>query len=146
MADKLSKTSGNKLDLPSGNSFDHLQKQALRHFTESQLIIIGVQLGLPIAAFILLWLINPAYERELFRASFVNKLLLTSGIVAEILNGLILYFGFRLINLFLPIEHAFRIVSICSITILTLLLFTFPVLWIVFFGPAMLILANAQGL
>jgi hypothetical protein len=118
-----------------------------QHFTETQLIIVGMWLGLPIAAFILSWLINPVYEAKFFMPGFATTgtVLLIGCVVAEIINALALYFGFRIINHFLPIDQSsrfWRATLISLLTILTFLLCTLPILSIILLGPAAIVISQ----
>jgi hypothetical protein len=123
------------------------QRRLPHDFTETQLIIIGIWLGLPPVAFILLWLINPVYQAKFFVPDFATfgTVLLIGCAVAETINALALFFGFRLINHFLPIDQAsrfWRAALISLLVILTFLLFTLPILSIILLGPAAVVISR----
>jgi len=131
----------------SSTNNDRPRQKSYRQFTEAQLIVIGTWLGLPIAAFLLVWIINPVYESELFASSLdlLGPAFLIGSVVVEVINALVLFFGFRLINHFLPVNGSKRIwrASLISLlAILTFLLFTLPILSIILLGPAAVVISR----
>jgi hypothetical protein len=132
----------------SSSNDDQPHQELYSQFTEAQLIVIGIWLGLPIVAFLLVWIINPVYESEFFAPDFnlIGTALLIGSAVAEIINALTLFFGFRLINHFLPVNNksrrVWRATLISLLSILTFFLFTLQILLIILLGPAAIVIAR----
>jgi hypothetical protein len=118
--------------------------------TRSQAIIIAMWVGLPFVLFLVLYLINPAYERKLFEpmGPVYGISLLTA---LEVLHGLILYEGYRRWNQRAAIVNGERRLPskgpILLLFIVTLFFCSLPSLWLVLLYPSAVLLlqSGCQG-
>jgi hypothetical protein len=109
--------------------------------TRRQAIFIGVWVGLPIVVFLVLFLVNPAYEQKLFEP--FGPVYGTSVLaLVEVLHGLVLYAGFWILNngpsSATDEQRPKRNLPILLLMLLTLFTCTLPSLWLVILYPSML--------
>src|SRR5262245_30080956 len=112
-------------------------------FRQHQRYVMIAWLGLPIAFFFVLMLINPAYEGKIF----LSRLLIPLGLlffgIPELINFFVLALGFTLINrnvLDPGKRPRLGIILQIVLSLSTFILFTFPALCVVFFWPSVTIL------
>lgn len=116
--------------------------------TRRQVIFIGVWVGFPFVLFLVLFVINPAYEARLFQrfGPVYGISLLT---LLEVLHGLVLYVGFRMSNRALDRsdeQRPRRNRLILLLAIVTMFVCSFPSLWLVLFYPSMMTLLEPRNL
>ncbi len=117
-------------------------------FTSSQKWVIALWLGLPLAALIVITVINPRYAVRLLEA-FGPVTGLTLVIALEIVNGLALWLGYSGLNRWSArrpadprgLPHAVGIL----LAIVTLIVFTLPASWLVIFYPSLMILLETPS-
>ena len=118
-----------------------------RRFTVSQIIIFGLWVGGPILTMLVLMLINPLYETNLFRPFPFPGILFV--ILLEALNIGVLGFGFWWINTMHQArldaeEPSPRNVWVAVVALPSLVFFTLPALWLVVYYPAVVMLMTTR--
>ncbi len=118
-------------------------------FTKTQIVVLALWLGGPLALLLLFMLINPSYEAYLFQKAN-GGYGMTIVLWVEIIHAIILCLGFLRINM----GHSARTTQgrksspnrhVATLSTLTFILFTIPTLCMVVLYPSIVILMRSKA-